>query len=834
MTAHHKHGSPKDFLAKVLAGKEYMLMDGATGTLIQQAGLADVHEVPDLLNLTHAQDVVGLQRLYVDAGSDCIVTSTFNSNPLKLDGTGVGVQEVFAAAARNARATGARLVAADIGPTGALLAPMGKMTFDEAYAVFTEQARAAKAAGCDLIALETFSDLLEAKIALLACLDETDLPVVATMTFGEDGRTFMGTTPAIAATTLSSIGAAAVGINCSLGPEEIAPLVTQMAPYARCPIMVQPNAGLPRIDANGNTVFDIEAQGFAEAMAAIMSAGATIVGGCCGTTPEHIAALRAVVDDCNLLPIEAREHEPSFIVASAQEMVEFEPDARNIAVIGERINPTGRKSFQKALADGHLDKVVAEAVAQMDAGADLLDVNVGVPGIDEAGTLASACELLQSTVTAPLQIDSSSPEALDAACRIYAGRPLINSVNGKKSSLEAILPIARRYGATLVCLTLDEDGIPSSADARIRIAKRIIAAAEEAGIPKEDLAVDCLVMSAATNQAEALQILEAVRRCKEELGVRTVLGVSNISFGLPLRPVMNAAFLVSALASGLDMPIINPLEPRYQDAVHAFRVLNGQDAGCMRYIDYCADAPEPAAASPAGAAAAEGPSHCGAGAPQPSTPSEALYACVLEGRRDAAADATRALLPCMDVASIAGDVLGPALDEVGVRYDQKRYYLPQLMASAEAAKASFDVLSEQSSTGQRPGETRNELPIVIATVEGDVHDIGKNIVRMLLENHGFNVIDLGKDVPPAKIVEAAVENGSKLVGLSALMTTTLPAMEETISLLKAQGSGIEVMVGGAVLTEEYAEKIGADFYAKDAQASVRLAQEVFKSGASSS
>lgn len=847
-----------EFLEDVLHGRKVMLCDGGMGTLIQQAGLADIHEVPDLLDLTHPDEICALQRQYVEAGSDCIATNTFNANRIKLAGSGHTVAEVYEAAARIAREAGAKLVAGDIGPSGALLAPMGEMSFDEAYDIFAEQARAAENAGCDLIFLETFADLVEAKAALLTCLENTAIPVFATMTFALDGRTFMGTTPAIAGTTLSSLGANAVGLNCSVGPFELSAFVHEMAPYARCPLMAQPNAGLPRVAEDGTTVFDVSAEDFCMSMEHVLAAGATVVGGCCGTTPAHIAALRALIDSRNWLHNDDETadetpsaYRPSFIVTSAQSMVELEHGSSDIAVIGERINPTGRPRLKEALLKGDFDMLVSEAVAQARSGADILDVNVGVAGIDEAYALAEAAQRLQASVSTPLQLDSGSPGAIERACRLYAGRPLINSVNGKTESLESILPIAAHYGASIVGLTLDENGIPSSTDERVAIARRIVEAALVAGIPREDIAIDCLVMAAATNQAEVPQILLAMRRCKEELGVRCVLGVSNVSFGLPDRAVLNASFLTAALASGLDLPILNPLEPRYQDAIRSFKVINGQDEGCLEYV---------AAYSGVQETRSDDTSACGiprlrafgsslgmtepgqrdefhiipSGHPHvtPSErsesrdPSQVLFDAVVTGQRSIAGLAAKQALETMDPISIAGDILSPALDVVGERYDKGAYFLPQLMASAEAAKAAFDVLSEvQESTGAAM-QAVSESPIVIATVEGDVHDIGKNIVRMLLENYGFKVIDLGKNVAPQVIVDAVRESGAQLVGLSALMTTTLGAMERTIELLQETGCDASVMVGGAVLNEEYAQRIGADFCAKDAQASVRIAQEL--------
>ena len=935
-------------LTEALAGRAYLLFDGGMGTLVQAAGLHTVHAVPDLLNLTHPEAIVAIQRQYVEAGADCITTNTFSANRLKLAGTDATVAEVYAAAAANARAAGARLVAGDIGPTGALLEPLGTLTFDEAFAIFAEQARAAEAAGCDLIVVETMADLLEAKAAVLAAVESTTLPVFATMTFGEDGRTFLGTTPAIAATTLSALGASAVGLNCSLGPTELAPLVGELAPHDRALVMAQPNAGLPRIQ-DGETVFDVGPNEFAQAMEAILDAGATVVGGCCGTTPDHIAALRALID-ARPLPAVASvsvpahtpvassatavsassassraawgeqsepkglsafsvpnlRYCPAFAVTSAQQMVSLPEGEARIAVIGERINPTGKKKLKAALQAGDVDYLVAEAAAQQRAGADILDVNVGVPGLDEPALLSQVTRALQATVPLPLQLDSSDPAAIEAAARAYAGRPMVNSVNGKADNLATVLPVVARYGCTVVGLTLDENGIPPTAEERLAIAERIVAAAEAHGIPREDVAIDCLVMAAATNQDEVREILRAVALVKERLGVRTVLGVSNVSFGLPARPLVNSTFLAAAFGAGLDMPILNPLNARYRDTVATFRILNGQDAGCRAFLEAYANASDPyevaagftpvggdlGRPSAAGAAATReggastaptegmrnGVAATGSslsvpkGCPIPITEAftdaaetvSHLAECVLEGRKAPVAAATTELLETYDGLAIINDIFVPILDVVGQKYDEGTFFLPQLMASAEAVKAGFDLIRDRARAvgasaaeatpvggdlgrplgssavtprkgGASPAPTEGDAhvpaesdrAIIVATVQGDIHDIGKNIVKMLLENYGFTVIDLGRDVAPEAIVAAARDTGARLIGLSALMTTTVGAMERTIALVHEQLPGVAVMVGGAVITQEFADQIGADFYAKDAAASTRVASAFF-------
>ena len=918
-------------LAEALAGRAYLLFDGGMGTLVQAAGLHTVHEVPDLLNLTHPEAIVAIQRQYVEAGADCITTNTFNTNRLKLANAGATVAEVYAAAAANARVAGAPLVAGDIGPTGALLEPLGTLTFDEAFDIFSEQARAAEAAGCDLIVVETMADLLEAKAAVLAAVESTTLPVFATMTFGEDGRTFLGTTPAIAATTLSALGASAVGLNCSLGPTELAPLVGELAPHDRALVMAQPNAGLPRIQ-DGETVFDVGPNEFAQAMEAILDAGATVVGGCCGTTPDHIAALRALID-ARPLPAVASvsvpahtsvassatavsagsassrvawgeqsepkglsafsvpnlRYCPAFAVTSAQQMVSLPEGEARIAVIGERINPTGKKKLKAALQAGDVDYLVAEAAAQQRAGADILDVNVGVPGLDEPALLSQVTRALQATVPLPLQLDSSDPSAIEAAARAYAGRPMVNSVNGKADNLATVLPVVARYGCTVVGLTLDENGIPPTAEERLAIAERIVATAESYGIPREDVAIDCLVMAAATNQDEVREILRAVALVKERLGVRTVLGVSNVSFGLPARPLVNSTFLAAAFGAGLDMPILNPLNARYRDTVATFRILNGQDAGCRAFLEAYANTADPyeaaAGISTAGVVGGSIPVGGDLGRPssskatpleeggastaptdgarnndvaagvfpvggdlgRPSVPSGCpipitetfadvadavshLAECVLEGRGTPVAAAAEQLLETHDGLAVINDIFVPVLDVVGQKYDEGVFFLPQLMASAEAVKAGFDLIRDHTqAAASAPGTTNaaGDRAIIVATVQGDIHDIGKNIVKMLLENYGFTVIDLGRDVAPEAVLAAARDTRARLIGLSALMTTTVGAMERTIQLIHEQLPGTAVMVGGAVITQEFADQIGADFYAKDAAASTRVASAFF-------
>lgn len=853
MAAHLDSLQIKDeYLRRVLEGEEFLLFDGAFGTMMQRAGLTLNGENPDLLNLENPEAITAIHRAYVEAGAHVATTNTFGANALKLGGA-AGVAEVYAAASAAARASGARYVAGDIGPTGALLEPMGTLSFDRAYELFAEQARAAQAAGCDLLVIETMSDLREVKAAVLAATAETSLPVFATMTFGEDGRTFLGTTPAIAAATLSSLGVAAVGMNCSLGPDELGVLVEQMAPRMRCPLMVQPNAGLPRVQ-DGQTVYDVTPEQFAASMESILDAGATIVGGCCGTDPSFIAALRELLSERKpVLPA----YQEAFCVTSAQESVVLPQGESLVAVIGERINPTGKKRLKEALRVADYDYVVGEAVAQIKAGADILDVNTGLPDIDEASVLAALVDTLQATVTAPLQIDSSDPKAIEAAVRAYAGKPLVNSVNGKVENMASVLPLVKRYGCSVVGLTLDEGGIPPTAEGRFAIAKKIVEQAEAFGIPRCDVAIDCLVMAAATNQSEIREILRAITLVKERLGVRIVLGVSNVSFGMPARPLLNASFLLAAFGAGLDLPILNPLSARYRDAVAAFRVINGQDAGAVSFLGEYATAVDPYDAPRIvdAAAASAGPSHVAsnsvqnaaahAASPAVSCPiaiagafaqdadlvAEAAEAA-LAGRASALARASERLLEGHGPLEVVNDVFVPILDLVGLKYDAGEFFLPQLMASAEAVKAGFDVVRQQASVVEAIAgdqEPRARREIIVATVEGDIHDIGKNIVKMLLENYGFAVIDLGRDVPAERIVEEVIARKARLLGLSALMTTTVKAMEQTIALLRERAPECAVMVGGAVLTESYAKQIDADFYAKDAAEGARIATRYFDS-----
>lgn len=850
-------------LEAVLRGKEFLIHDGGMGTMLQAAGLAGAGVVPDLLNFSDPEEITAIHRRYVEAGAQAITTNTFGANRRKLEDRAT-VAEVFKAAADNARAAGAPYVVADLGPIGELMQPMGTLSFEEAYELFAEQVDAAVAADCDIILLETLSDLSEARAALLAAKEHSDLPVFVTMTFEEDGRTFLGTPPEVAAATLSAMGANAVGMNCSLGPAEALGFAKTLCAMSRVPVLIQPNAGLPRMEGD-ETIYDITPAEFADAMDSIMDEGVSLVGGCCGTTPEMISLVTASVERRGV-PI-ARTCARDCVITSGQQAVILHEGTHEVGVIGERINPTGKPKLKAALRENNLDYVVGEAVSQRDLGADLLDVNVGLPEIDEPAMLASAVQKLQSCVTLPLVLDSSDAEAIERACRCYCGKPLINSVNGKQENMDAVLPIAAKYGCCVIGLCLDEGGIPPTAQERFAIAEKIVNEAAAYGIPAHDIVIDCLTMAVATNQKEASAILDAIKLCKEHLGVRTALGVSNISFGLPQRNLMSSNFLSAAFGAGLDLPIINPNAARYRDVVRCYRVINGQDVGSVGYIEYCNENPDPYDVKPGfdvdqemlaqglsliaqatgvdvshGALLAPlggGVSEASQSGPEPASAlpipesladakaqAAAIQDLIIAGRKELMKQATEELLAGHDPLDLIDGLFIPTLDEVGVRFDRGTFFLPQLMASAEAVKVGFDVVKAHMQASGSAEQTEDK-PIILATVKGDIHDIGKNIVKMLLENYGFRVVDLGRDVDPQTVVDAAKEQGIRLIGLSALMTTTVKSMEKTIALLREQVPDAKTFVGGAVLTPEYAETMGATWYAKDAAESARIAEQFF-------
>jgi 5-methyltetrahydrofolate--homocysteine methyltransferase len=817
-----------DHLRRVLAGEDFLLFDGAMGTQLQARGLA-AGEVPELLCLSNPQEITQIHQAYVQAGSEVVTTNTFGASAPKL-GDAATVEEVFSAAVACAKASGARYVAADIGPTGSLLEPMGTLPFDDAYELFAQQVRAADEAGADLFIIETMADLAEAKAAVLAAKECSDLPIFCTMTFDEDGRTFLGTTPEVAAKTLSSLGANVVGINCSLGPKDVAPLIRRMLPWSGVPVMAQANAGLPHVE-DGVTLYDIKPAEYCEAVRDMLDAGVTVVGGCCGTTPAYISGEKDLL--AGRTPA-ARDVCRDFAVTSSQRLVSL--PTGHVGVIGERINPTGKRRMKEALRSGNYDYVMQEAISQTDAGAQVLDVNAGLPEIDESATLRRLMADLQGVTNLPLQVDSAVPATIEAAVRSYPGKPIINSTNGKQETMDAVIPIAAHYGCALVALTIDEKGIPQTAEGRLGVARRIVAATDAAGIPRQDVVVDCLCMAASTDQSAPRAILDGIALVKRELpGVRTVLGVSNISFGLPFRPLVNATFLAAAFAAGLDLCIINPCQQRMMDVVNSWRVLSGEDQSAQAYVAGYATrsdrAPAPSAA--AGGSGAQGasagrPAHAADGAGSrdaaSSDPADQARAMVLAGRKGPMPDLISAVLAQHDVMYAINQVLIPALDEVGVRFEKGTFFLPQLMASAEAAKAGFNTIKEANDAAGV--EVASKGRVAVCTVKGDIHDIGKNIVKMLLENYGYDVIDLGRDVDPQVVVDTVVREHLRVVGLSALMTATVPAMAETIELLHQQAPWCKVIVGGAVLNPEYAKMVGADYYAKDAAESARIVGEI--------
>ncbi|WP_130812886.1 homocysteine S-methyltransferase family protein [Olsenella sp. Marseille-P4559] len=806
-----------EHLASVLRGEEFLLFDGAMGTQLQARGLA-AGELPELLCLTNPVEIREVHAAYVAAGAEVVTTNTFGANATKL-GDAASVEEVFSAAVACARDAGARYVAADLGPTGQLLEPMGPLPFDDAYDLFAEQVRAADAAGADLFVIETMADLAEAKAALLAVRENSDLPAFVTMTFGEDGRTFLGTTPEAATVTLSSLGADVVGINCGLGPAAVAPLVGRMLPWASCPVMAQANAGLPHV-VDGVTTYDVGPEEYARDVEGMLDAGITVIGGCCGTTPEHIARERELLS--GRAPV-GRHVRDSFAVSSSQDVCSL--DYGQVGVIGERINPTGKRLMKEALRSGDHDYVMNMAIEQGRAGAQILDVNAGLPEIDERAVMCQLVSELQGVSTLPLQIDAAEPAVIEAAVRSYPGKALVNSTNGKAQTMADVLPIVKHYGCAVVGLTLDEDGIPSTAEGRLAVARKIVRECERLGIPRHDVVIDCLTMAASTDQTQPGAILDAIRLVKRELpGVRTVLGVSNISFGLPFRPLVNGTFLAAAFSAGLDLAIINPCLTRMMDVVDSWRVLSGEDENAQHFVANYAErsdrAPVPASPAEKGAVpSAVAPA-------EPADTAARARELVLAGRKGPMPEAVAQVIAEHDPMYAINEVLIPALDVVGERFEKGIFFLPQLMASAEAAKAGFETIKRAVDANGQDANVPEKGSIVVCTVHGDIHDIGKNIVRMLLENYGYSVIDLGRDVPPQVVADAVAKDHVRLCGLSALMTATVPAMAETIELLRKDAPWCKVVVGGAVLNPEYAKMVGADFYAKDATETARIAAEV--------
>ena len=782
-----------------------VILDGGLGTMLQAKGLK-LGEYPELAALDHPDWLLDIHRSYVEAGTQILCASTFGANREKLKRTGKTVEEVIPPSIAIARkAAGDRaLVALDLGPIGQLLEPTGTLDFETAVDIFAQQVRCAVEVGVDLVKIETMTDLQECRAALLAVKENSTLPVIVSLTYEERGRTFLGHSPACAALTLEGMGADVIGVNCSLGPREMPALVEELRKWTTLPISVKPNAGLPD---PGGAGYDITADEFAAAMAELTELGVKLYGGCCGTTPEYIAKM------CKALEGRTIQEVPRSVPAAVCSPVQVVPIDR-VRVIGERINPTGKKRMKEALLRDDIDYMLGQALEQTQAGADILDVNVGLPEINEAGMMVKVVKALQGVTDAPLQLDSTRPEVLEKALRVYCGKAIVNSVNGDEETLDAILPLVKKYGAAVVGLTLDKNGIPKTALDRLDIARRILNRALNYGIRREDVYIDCLTLTVSAEQEAASQTLEALSRVKKELGLKTVLGVSNISFGLPARPLVNQNFLMMAMTKGLDLPIINPNLEAMMAAVRCYHLLMNIDTDAREYI------------SAYGGATVSTSITAGASAQSAAPAGErTLEQIVVSGLKGEAPAVTRKLLETMDSMAVVDDILIPALDKVGADFEAGKVFLPQLIQAAGAAQAAFEVIREGLSA-QPGGQGEPKGTIVLATVKGDIHDIGKNIVKVLLENYGYPVIDLGKDVEPAAVVEAAKKHAAPLVGLSALMTTTLGSMEETIRLLRVEQVPCKVVVGGAVLTADYAKKIGADFYARDAKGSVDVARQV--------
>lgn len=797
-------------IREVFDRKRFVFLDGGMGTQLQARGLQPGQK-PELAALEMPDVLTAIHTDYADAGADILLANTFGANAKKLAGCGHTVEDVVTASiacARKAADTTGALVALDIGPLGELLVPAGTLSFEDAYAEFAQVIRAGTAAGADLVFLETMTDLYELKAAILAAKENCTLPIFTSMSFESRGRTFTGCTVESYAVTAAGLGADAVGINCSLGPKEILPFAQRLCRSvpAGVPVFVKPNAGLPNPDGS----YNLDPDGFAAEMKEYAAIGVSMVGGCCGTTPAFIAKLHETFSP--LAPADKIPIRRSCLCTPVRFV-----EVNGITVVGERINPTGKKRLQQALRDGDSAYPCTQAVAQAEAGAQVLDVNAGLPGIDEAATLEQLVKDLQAVTDLPLQLDSSNPEALSRALRIYNGKPIVNSVNGETETLEKILPLCKKYGAAVVGLALDKGGIPPTVEGRVAIARRIVDAAHAAGIPDEDIYIDCLCLTASAQQEGATQTLQALARCKKELGVRTVLGVSNISFGLPCRGYLNTTFLTMAMSAGLDLAIMNPNTPEMMAAVRAYRVLTCQDPQSTDYVAVYADVQiQTTQTSKSAATVAE----VSAAAPG----GDALFEAVRRGLKAEARAAADAALTMREPLDVVNTSLIPALDAVGDGFEKGTVFLPQLLQAATAAQTAFEAIKAKiAASGQAQG---SKGKIVIATVKGDVHDIGKNIVRVILENYGYDVLDLGRDVDPERVVEAVRQTGAKLVGLSALMTTTVPNMQATIEALHAANLDCKVMVGGAVLTPDYARDIGADYYCKDAKASADLAKQL--------
>lgn len=781
-----------------LINNNFLLFDGAMGTMLQEKGLKG-GELPEGYNIHSPEIVYEIHKKYIETGADVVTTNTFGANRLKLKNSPYSVEQVIKEAVKIAKkASGDKLVALDIGATGQMFQPFGTLSFNDAYDIFKEQVIAGKEAGADIILIETISDLYEARATILAAKENSDLPVFCTMTFQENMRTLMATDPMTMVEVLEGLGVDVLGVNCSLGPKQLQPIIDKILDRATIPVMIQPNAGLPKL-VDGETVYDLTASEFAEEIRYMAEKGVTVFGGCCGTDPEFI---KAVKDNLrNLKPRRLQNKKLTTACSSKKTVILGE----SVKVIGERINPTGKKKLKEALVKNDIDYIISEAIAQKETGSDILDINLGLPEIDEKEMMRKAIIELQSIIDLPLQIDSVKVDVIEEALRIYNGKAIINSVNGKASSMEKIFPIAKKYGACVIGLTLDEEGLPKTAEKRVEIATKIIETAKTYGIPEENILIDCLVLTASAAQEAVMETLRAIPMIKAKYNVKTVLGASNVSFGLPNRKVINSTYLTLALGYGLDAPITDSTSESLMDVIRAFKVIVNQDKQCKEYIEFYSNLPKE-----------EG---------KKKEIGRNLKEIVIAGMKDEAKIKTKELLETKVPMEIVDSHLIPALDVVGEKYERGEMFLPQLIRSAETVKRAFEVIKEKLIV---EGQNRiSKGRIILATVRGDIHDIGKNIVKILLENYGFEVIDLGKDVPIEEIVNTARKENIKLVGLSALMTTTVQSMEETIKELRKNGIDCSIMVGGAVLNREYAEMIGANYYGKDARESINIAKRFF-------
>ncbi|MDD6795798.1 MAG: homocysteine S-methyltransferase family protein [Clostridiaceae bacterium] len=785
-----------------------LVFDGAMGTMLQKNGLK-LGENPERFNIEEKEIVTKIHKEYIDNGAMVITTNTFGANELKLKETGYSVEEIIDAAVKNAKAAiGDRkvYVALDVGPIGELIEPMGTLSFNKVYEIVKRQVVQGEKSGADLILIETMMDLYEAKAAVLAAKENTNLPVFCTMSFEANGRTFAGTTAESMATVLEGLGVDALGVNCSLGPKELIPIVKRILRATNLPVIAQPNAGLPKISM-GEAIYDISADDFEYYVKKFVDEGVSIIGGCCGTNPEFIKRLRNIADNNKRVK---REKINYSCVCTPSNFLKID----SVKVVGERINPTGKKLFKQALIDNNLDYILKQAIDQVEAGADMLDVNVGLPEIDEKEMMVKVIKSIQSVMDIPLQIDSSDPKVLEEALRIYNGKACVNSVNAEDEVLDTILPLIKKYGACVIGLTLDKKGIPRSADKRFKLAEKIVNKAKEYGIDRKDVFIDCLTLTVSAEQDKAIETLNAVRKVHEELKVKTLLGVSNISFGLPCRELINETFLSLALANGLDLPIMNPNKQGMMDVVNSYKVLSNVDKGASNFINIYGNSK-----------VERGSITVNKDKKDDITKEKDLKYIVIKGLKEEASKETEKLLATKKELEIVNELLIPALDEVGEKFEKEEIFLPQLIQSAETVKEAFEVIKRNLILNNTNSISKGK--IILATVQGDIHDIGKNIVKVILENYGYEVIDLGKDVPINKVVEEALKNDIKLVGLSALMTTTLKSMKKTIEALRKNNYNGKIFVGGAVLTPEYAKEICADYYAKDARESVEIAKLVF-------